>query len=150
MIHTQNKYTLTVALDTDKGYMIMKKYLLFLFALLVTIDGYSQTRMVCGTCNGYKRLLCRYCGGSDSVLQPYFNPYYGCWMQQSVPCGGCGGFGSVVCGNCQGTGVVIVYNRNNNLPFRGQTSWFKKTSYKCKICKGGNGCSWTFAHWLPR
>lgn len=125
----------------------MKKFMILLFTLMVAIDGYSQTRVICGTCNGYKRLLCPNCGGAGYVLQPYYNPYYG-WMQQNVPCGRCGGYGSLVCGNCRGSGVVIVNNRYSGPSFKGQTSWFKKTSNKCRTCKGGNGCSgyWGIYH----
>lgn len=99
----------------------MKKFMILLFTLMVAIDGYSQTRVICGTCNGYKRLLCPNCGGAGYVLQPYYNPYYG-WMQQNVPCGRCGGYGSLVCGNCRGSGVVIVNNRYSGPTFRGDAT----------------------------
>ena len=71
----------------------MKKMVLVLVALLVTVASFSQTR--CGVCNGHGKFVCRVCGGYGVMYQNYYDPFWGTWRTASYYCAGCGGQGAV-------------------------------------------------------
>lgn len=118
----------------------MKKLVCLAFFSLLSIIAFAQSR--CETCNGSGGMVCRYCSGYGVVVTTVWNPYMGCYQNVQTVCGACQGYKRVVCNTCGGRGTV------SSPSFGGQTSWFVKTTYKCSICKSGNGCSgyWGIYH----
>lgn len=84
----------------------MKKMILVLDALLVTVASFSQTR--CGVCNGHGKLVCHVCSGYGMAYQNYYDPFWGTWRTASYYCAGCGGQGVVFCMNCGGCGSIAT------------------------------------------
>ena len=118
----------------------MKKFLFIFLSLTTAIVAYPQTK--CSLCNGQGKFLCNGCGGKGVIYQQIYNPYYGVYQTVPYRCAGCGGYGAIMCQNCGGRGYTM------SSPNFQSNKTFVRTSYGCKICKNGKGCSgyWGYYH----
>lgn len=115
----------------------MKKILLLLIAVFVSLASFSQTP--CNVCNGHGKLICSMCGGAGQVYQNYFDPMWGIWRIASYYCAGCWGMGTIYCLNCGGGGIVSTSRSNisfkstspvNHLEDKGKKCYNKSTHFE--------------------
>ena len=95
----------------------------------------AQNKYRCSACNGKGRIVCKSCKGQGYILD-----YLSMEKALQSTCRDCNGVGSIACAQCREEGYVPASRRIGN----GETSWFKKTTNKCKKCNKCTGYWGTF------